>query len=133
MMDEIYTKLAMRTEADQSVILKRLQELGPQAMRLDNGARGLCNDAGEVSSAVMKYIEYGRPLDVVNLKEEVGDCLWRLAQICEAAGFTLTEAKEINIRKLAVRYPDKYTDELSNLRNIRAERVVIENTTKGVA
>lgn len=69
----------MRTEADQEKILDRLRNLGPQAMRLDNGARGLAGDCGEVSTAVGRYIEYGQPLDFTNLVEEVGDCLWRLA------------------------------------------------------
>lgn len=112
-----YSVLALRTEADQQRILDRLNQLGAQAMRLDNGARGLANDAGEVASTVMKYIEYGQPLNVLNLKEEVGDCLWRLNQICAAAGFTLQEAMEGNVRKLAIRYPHKYSDELAAEKN----------------
>lgn len=121
-----YATLAMRTQADQEKILKRLVELGPRAMQLDNAARGLAGDAGEVSSAVMKYIEYGRELDRVNLLEEVGDCLWRLAQVCEAVGLTLEEAMEANIRKLQARYPTKYTDEASANRNKEAERKALE-------
>lgn len=117
-----YEKLAMRTEADQGKILIRLASLGPDAMRLDNAARGLAGDAGEVSTAVMKFIEYGRDLDRTNLIEEVGDCLWRLAQVCKAAGFTLQDAMEANIRKLSVRYPEKYSDSLSANRNLEAEQ-----------
>lgn len=120
-----YEQLAMRTEANQEHILSRLVILGPQAMRLDNAARGLAGDAGEVSSAVMKFIEYGRPLDVVNLLEEVGDCLWRLAQVCAAAGFTLEQAMEANIRKLAARYPDKYSDEASANRDVEKEKAAL--------
>jgi NTP pyrophosphatase (non-canonical NTP hydrolase) len=120
-----YQQLAHRTEADQQVILDRLVKLGPQAMRLDNAARGLCGDAGEVSTAVQRYIEYGRELDVANLKEEVGDCLWRLSQVCMAAGFTMVEAMEANIRKLAARYPEKYTDHLANNRDLEAEKSAI--------
>lgn len=105
-----YQRAALRTEADQEAILNRLAALGPQAMRLDNAARGLAADAGEVATAVLRHIEYGRPLDLVNLEEEVGDCLWRLAQVCAAAGFTLADAMESNLRKLSVRYPDRYED-----------------------
>lgn len=121
-----YEQLAMRTEADQALILNRLCHLGNNAMRLDNAARGLAGDAGEVSSAVMKYIEYGRELDKVNLLEEVGDCLWRLAQVCKAAGFTLEQAMEANVRKLAARYPDRYTDERAAVRDREAERSAVE-------
>lgn len=124
-----YSEKALRTEADQEKILRRLySELGPQAMRLDNAARGLAGDAGEVSSAVMKYIEYGRALDRVNLLEEVGDCLWRLNQVCVAAGLSLQEAMEANIRKLQARYPDKYTDAASANRDKEAERKALEST-----
>lgn len=126
-----YSEKALRTEADQTKILERLyRELGPSAMRLDNAARGLAGDAGEVSSAVMKFIEYGRPLDKTNLIEEVGDCLWRLNQVCAAAGFTMEEAMVANIAKLAARYPDKYTDDKAANRDKDAERAAIESTTR---
>ena len=120
-----YQRLAMRTEADQAAILERLTRLGPQAMRLDNAARGLAGDAGEVSGAVMKYIEYGRELDRVNLLEEVGDCLWRLAQVCAAGGFTLEQAMEANIHKLRVRYPGKYSDAASADRDRAGEAAAV--------
>lgn len=121
-----YQVLAMRTEADQEAILKRLVDLGPEAMRLDNAARGLAGDAGEVSTAVMKFIEYGRPLDVSNVVEEVGDCLWRLAQVCETIGVSLEECMSANIRKLKVRYPEKYTDEICARRDKEAEMNAIK-------
>ncbi len=99
-------------------------------MQLDNGARGLCNDAGELSAAVMKYIEYGRPLDEVNVLEEAGDCLWRIAQVLDAVGLTLEQAMEANLAKLAVRYPDKYSDVLSANRNVEEERKALAGEHK---
>lgn len=119
-----YSFLAVRTQADQQKILDRLVALGPAAIQLDNGARGLSDECGEVSAAVKKYIEYGQPLDRENLLEEVGDCLWRLNQICQAAGLTLADAMTMNIAKLALRYPDQYTDRLAADRNLAAERAV---------
>lgn len=123
-----YERLAMRTLADQQLILDRLVALGPRAMQLDNAARGLADDCGEVCGCVKKYIEYGQPLDAVNLLEEVGDVLWRLAQICDAAGLTLERAMEANVSKLALRYPDKYTDEraLEANRNRKSERFAVQ-------
>jgi NTP pyrophosphatase (non-canonical NTP hydrolase) len=108
---DAYERLAMRTEADQGTILTRMAAIGENAMRLDNAARGLADECGEVSSVVKKHIEYGQSLNVVNLKEEVGDCLWRLAQLCKAGGFTLQQAMDGNLRKLRVRYPEKYSDQ----------------------
>jgi NTP pyrophosphatase (non-canonical NTP hydrolase) len=108
-----YQNLAMRTQADQSLILVRLTELGPKAIQLDGGLRGLVDEVGEIASCVKKWIEYGQPLDRINLQEEVGDALWRLAQIADAAGFTLSDAMQSNISKLRVRYPVKYSDQLA--------------------
>lgn len=122
-----YQSLALRTEADQGAILLRLaSELGPAAMRLDNAVRGLAADAGEVADVVQKYVEYGRPLDRTHLIEECGDVLWRVAQALAAVGATLEEAMTANLRKLAVRYPGKYTDERANNRDAAAERSALE-------
>lgn len=109
-----YQLLAMRTQADQRNILERLIVLGTQAIQLDGGLRGLVDEVGEIASCVKKHIEYGQPLDRINLQEEVGDALWRLAQIAEAGNFTLAEAMESNISKLRVRYPVKYSDQLAH-------------------
>lgn len=127
-----YARLAGRTQADQQVILDRLVQLGPKAMQLDNGARGLSDEVGEVSAVVKKHIEYGQPLDRENLLEEVGDCFWRLHQICDAAGITFADAMSFNIKKLAKRYPDKYSDHLAAQRDLTAERLVFRTTANNV-
>lgn len=123
-----YERLALRTEADQAAILERLVKLGPQAMRLDNAVRGLCSDAGEVANAAMRYIEYGRDLDVTNVVEECGDCLWRIVQALAAVGRTLDDAMRSNHNKLKVRYPGMYSDKLSAQRNTDMERKALEST-----
>jgi NTP pyrophosphatase (non-canonical NTP hydrolase) len=127
-----YQRLAMRTEADQSSILSRLVLLGENTMRLDNAARGLCSDAGEVADVVLKHIEYRQPLDKIHLLEEVGDVLWRVAQLCKAAGFTMEEAMASNIRKLQVRYPNFYTDQSASHRNREAEAKAVEGSTQHI-
>ena len=105
-----YQELAMATEADQGEIYLTLQGRGLwnhyRMIRLDNAARGLAGDCGEISTCIQKYIEYGQELDEINLKEEIGDCLWRLAQLCKGIGITLEDAMISNIEKLKVRYPD---------------------------
>lgn len=122
-----YSRLALRTQADQQRILNRLVDLGPTAVQLDNAARGLCDECGEVSAAVKKHIEYGQALDRENLLEEVGDCLWRLNQLCDAAGLSLSDAMRMNIDKLTLRYPEQYSDRLAAHRNLDAERAVFSN------
>lgn len=124
-----YQEAATRTQADQQVILDRLYKNGPTFMQLINGVVGLTNEVGELSEALKKTVEYGQAFDLTNLKEEVGDCLWRLNQICTALGITLEECAKGNILKLAKRYPDKYTDHLAAEanRDREAERNELED------
>ncbi len=73
---------------------------------------GLSTEAGELLDALKKHKYYGRPLDVQNVKEEIGDCMWYLVQLCEEVGYSLDEAKVDNIAKLKKRYPEKFEDVL---------------------
>ena len=108
-----YQKLALRTMAPQEPIRQRIYDNGILATQLENAARGMCNDTGEFSEAIKKWLEYGQPLDPVNLKEELGDVLWRIVQACDALEITLEDVMEKNIRKLAIRYGEKYSDFLA--------------------
>ena len=91
-----------------------------------HGCLGACSEVGELHDAVKRFMFYGKPLDVVNMKEEVGDVLWYLALIAEGCGFTLQGAAEANIRKLTVRYSDKFSEFSADNRNLEAERAALQ-------
>jgi len=48
---------------------------------LDHALLGLLDESGELASAFKKKIGYGRELDVVNVKEEIGDGLFFLTRM----------------------------------------------------
>lgn len=124
-----YQQAALSKEADQDKIRHRIYNMGVQATRLDNAARGLADDCGELNSAVKKWLEYGQELDEVNVLEEIGDCLWRLAQASAAIGRTLEDAMLANLRKLNVRYGDGICEPeraVETNRNRDAERRAVE-------
>lgn len=127
-----YQWTALRTMADQETILRRnlhgldksgsRQPLDPVKLtQLNNAARGMAGDVGEVNTCIQQALEYGRQLNLVNLKEELGDVLWRIVQACDAVGFTLEEVMQANVAKLLKRYPDKYTDFLADEDNRNRE------------
>lgn len=122
-----YQRLAMAKEADQAAIRDWVYSQGILATRLNNAARGLADDAGEVNGCIKKWLEYQQPLDEVNLLEEVGDCLWRLTQICQALGWTLEDVMAANLRKLNVRYEVRCnpTEAAEENRDRNAERRAI--------
>jgi NTP pyrophosphatase (non-canonical NTP hydrolase) len=100
-----YQRLALRTAAPAT-----------DQMHLIHAALGLAGEAGEFADAVKRAAIYGRPLDNLNLKEEIGDILWYCALAAESIGYSLQDIASDNIAKLARRYPEKFTTELSEKR-----------------
>ena len=68
---------------------------------------GLANEAGEVAGKIKKiFRDQNGQITEENrqsLKNELGDVLWYLTQICTELGLTLEEVAETNIEKLASR------------------------------
>ena len=65
--------------------------------------------------------------DVNHFKEELGDCRWYEAIFLRHLNLTAEEVQAANIRKLARRYPDKFTSFAALNRNLDAERASLEN------
>ena len=92
-----------------------------------HAAIGMQTEAAEFSDMLKKHIFYGKPLDKVNLKEELGDQLWYIAMALRALDTTFEAVMERNIEKLKARYPDKFTEELAENRDLDKEREILEN------
>lgn len=80
--------------------------------RLHHAVFGLASEAGEVAGIMQKVFQ-GHDFDKEHMKKELGDCLWMIAEACEALDFTMDEVMELNIEKLKARYPDGFTAENS--------------------
>ncbi len=109
-----YQKAALRTAPS------------PLTNDLLHGAMGVCTEGGELMDVCKKFEFYRKPIDIVNVKEEIGDVLWYLALLCRAADTTLEKVAETNIAKLLKRYPDKFTSEAAINRDLQSERAVLE-------
>jgi phosphoribosyl-ATP pyrophosphohydrolase len=68
----------------------------------------------------------GRVFDRVNLVEEIGDVMWYLALLADELGVSFEEIWEKNINKLRQRYPEKYSVEQSEHRDLASERKILE-------
>ena len=44
---------------------------------------GISSELGEMCSCLKKFVGYNRPLDIVNLGEEMGDILWFVSQLVQ--------------------------------------------------
>jgi NTP pyrophosphatase (non-canonical NTP hydrolase) len=79
---------------------------------------GLVGEAGELLDAIKKNYAYNKPLDIENVKEELGDIEFYLEGLRQHLGFTREEILEHNLNKLLIRYRQGYTDhEASNRRD----------------
>jgi len=120
-----YIADATRTEStDFSAMNTRLSEDGTK--RLLHAGIGLSTEAGEFLDALKKHIFYGKKLDRVNLKEEMGDLFWYLAIACDELDVEFETLMERNIEKLKARYGEKFTEERAEKRDLQAERQILE-------
>ncbi len=94
--------------------------------RLIHYVLGVGTEAGELQDAVKRLVAYNKPLDTVNVKEEIGDIFWYLGRLCDSLGLTFEECMERNIEKLKTRYPNKFTEHSALNRDLEAERKVLE-------
>lgn len=116
-----YINDAIRTESDNFFL-----EADTDEARLLHASMGLCTEAAEFQDALKKVIFYGKSLDKVNLKEELGDMLWYMAIAMDALNTDFESEMIRNIEKLRVRYPDKFNDSDAENRDTEAERKVLE-------
>lgn len=109
-------------------------DLGAIAVRLGNvdtirllhAAIGLSTESGELQDQVKRHLFYGKPLDRVNLIEEVGDVLWYAAVALMAVGSSFEVAMQANAAKLQKRYAAGFSETEAVGRDLGAERQALE-------
>ena len=66
--------------------------------------------SGEVVDLIKKHLFQGHPLSREKMLEEAGDVAWYLAYLCTALDADLSDVMQANIDKLAIRYPEGFTE-----------------------
>lgn len=87
---------------------------------------GMVTESAELADVFKKNIAYGKDIDLINVKEELGDLCWYVANICNINGWNLEDILQININKLSARYGDKFSEEKALNRDLIAERQILE-------
>jgi NTP pyrophosphatase (non-canonical NTP hydrolase) len=90
---------------------------------------GMVTEVGELIDVFKKDLAYDKPFDWVNVKEEVGDLMWYVANFCRINNLDLEEILQINIDKLTTRYPEKFDVHKANNRDLDAERKILEQNS----
>ena len=76
--------------------------------RLCNWSMGIAGEAGELVDQIKKLVFHGKPVDVTDLRDELGDVLWYLAALAHELGMSLDEVAMRNIEKLRLRHGDSF-------------------------
>ena len=84
--------------------------LDQRKLRLMHAVLGVSGESGELVDAVKKHIMYNKPLDVENVKEEIGDLCWYISLALDEIGSSFEEVMKMNIAKLSKRYPNGYSN-----------------------
>ena len=95
--------------------------------RLIHAVMGIGTEFGEIMDLVKKNMFYGKPFELLTLKEECGDLLFYLQMILNHYGSSLEEIMAMNIAKLTTRYPEGYTKDKAIFRDKEAERKAMKN------
>lgn len=94
-----YQELAMRTAAGMNY-----STFSP----LVNCGLGITGEAGEVADLIKKTVFQNHELDYEHFAKELGDVMWYVALGAEVSGYSLERIMEMNIDKLAKRYPNGF-------------------------
>ncbi len=101
--------------------------LDPVQYRMMHAAMGMITEAIEFMETVVDNINGSKPIDVVNVMEEIGDQQWYQAIPMNIFGLKPEQCMVANIAKLLARYPDKFSLEKAVNRDLNAERAVLES------
>jgi len=106
-----------------------VETLSPHKAEVLHMAVGISGEAGELIDAIKKHVIYGKPLDLENVIEEMGDLEFYMEGMRQYLSLTRTRILAANIEKLVGtngRYKEgKYTDEAAIDREDKQEEVMV--------
>lgn len=109
---ETKTYNAAAAEIDYSKFVTTLfKDMDNLADCLMHAAVGCSTESGELLDAIKKHKIYGKPVNLENVLEELGDLRFYYQAMLEILNVTDEQVQAVNICKLMLRYPEgKYTD-----------------------
>ena len=121
-----FIKDCLRTESTRFCNLEDGEGKDYNKERLLHACMGMQTETAEFTDALKKSLFYGKTLDTVNLKEELGDLLWYVSIAMDELNTTYEAEMQRVIDKLKLRYPEKFTEEDATNRDLVAERKLLE-------
>lgn len=120
------TALTPTNSCNYKVIKKDLIEnIDP---RVFHAILGIMTESGELADIILNLLnDPNSQIDPIHVQEELGDLSgWYTAIAHDALNLDMTETLSKNIRKLKVRFPEKFTENNAEVRDLDAERTELE-------
>lgn len=108
-----YSVAALRTRAPHNDLTCAALGLAGESSELMRACTGAMVFAGQFADGVKKHTHHKHDLDKLKAAKEIGDVMWYCALAADQLGMTLEEVCQLNITKLAIRFPDGFTVERS--------------------
>jgi NTP pyrophosphatase (non-canonical NTP hydrolase) len=97
-----------------------------EAETVIHGVIGIATEAAELVEALLTAVYTDKPIDGINMLEEVGDQFWYQAILLKTLGSTFDNEQRRNIAKLRERFPNKFTEYDAINRDLGNERSTLE-------
>lgn len=126
-----YIKECLRSEAP---VTPEVEARLIQQARAIHGIIGLMTECGELADQYKRHIFYGKPLDLTNLREELGDIDWYQCVLADTGGIEdILDCLRAVIAKLRKRFPDKFSEDKALNRDLDAERNALEQSERATS
>ncbi len=89
----------MKTEEYQKKSIRTLNRLSTIEQDITHMKLGLITEIGELADVYKRFIAYGKEIDLVNVKEEVGDLLWYNSNLANIIGIDICYFEELFQKK----------------------------------
>jgi NTP pyrophosphatase (non-canonical NTP hydrolase) len=112
-----YIEEALRTSSSKA-------DISDRKAQLLHAAVGLCTESAEFLDVLKKAVFYCKPMtdkELLNLEEELGDLCWYMAIAMHQLGTDFDKVQRRNIAKLKKRYPEKFTLDNAENRDLDGE------------
>lgn len=103
-----------------------VEPFGEVSVDIIHAILGVITEASELADALLNAMVGRKTIDLPNLYEESGDIKWYLAMLARALGKDWRDDEQMVIAKLKKRYPEKFTQEHAENRDLDGEREIIE-------
>lgn len=85
------------------------------------------NSVGQLASKIKAHLFYGRELDDLEVMVDLRTVSVGASVACLILDVPVEVVLETNQKKLRARYPEKFTEELANIRDLDNERAILED------